>query len=57
MFIMSLTVRINRIGEDGKAYYKYEVRIPPDIIDDLGWKKRQKLKFKVERGKLIIQKK
>ena len=53
---MSLTKRINRVSEDGTTYHKYEIRIPPDIVKKLGWKHQQKLKFRIERGKLIIEK-
>jgi len=36
-------------------YYKWEIRIPPELIKELGWHPKEKLDFRVTHGsKLII---
>jgi len=47
----------SRIDRDiNRKYYRYDITIPNDDIEKLGWKTVRNLKSKVERGKLIIEK-
>jgi len=47
----------SRIDRDiNRKYYRYDLTIPNDDIEKLGWKNVKNLKSKVERGKLIIEK-
>jgi len=39
-----------------REYFRYDITIPTSAIRDLGWKNIKNLKYKVERGKLIIEK-
>jgi len=48
-----LSRRDKKTGYEG---YRYDVTIPTSAIKDLGWKNIKNLKYKVERGKLIIEK-
>ena len=47
----------SRIDRDiNRTYYRYDITVPNDDIEKLGWKNVRNLKSKVERGKLIIDK-
>ena len=47
----------SRIDRDiNRKYYRYDITIPNNDIEKLGWKTVKNLKSKVERGKLIIEK-
>ncbi len=47
----------SRIDKDiNRRYFRYDVTIPNDDIEKLGWKNVKNLKSRVERGKLIIEK-
>ncbi len=57
MLDVKLKKVVSRIDKDiNRKYYRYDVTIPNDDIEDLGWKNVRNLKSKVERGKLIIEK-
>lgn len=57
MLDVKLKKVVSRIDKDiNRKYYRYDVTIPNDDIEDLGWKNVKFLKSKVERGKLIIEK-
>lgn len=40
---------------EGKDYFKWVVTIPPDEIEELGWKEGMELKQKREGKKLVIE--
>lgn len=40
----------------GHDYSKYSVNIPTETVKELGWKDSVELKFRVIRGKLIVEK-
>jgi len=47
----------SRFDKDiNRRYYRYDITIPNEDIQKLGWKNVKNLKLKVERGKLIIEK-
>ena len=46
----------NRPKKDGKFFISYVVSVPPDLVNELGWKKGQELKAKSEGKKLVIEK-
>jgi len=48
-----LTRRDKKTGYEG---YRYDVTIPTSAIDELGWKTVKNLKYKIERGKITIEK-
>lgn len=50
---MRLQKHLNRKVED-KEYAKYVVVIPPEHIEELGWKEGQELKPEVKGKKLLI---
>jgi len=57
MLDVKLKKVVSRIDKDiNRKYYRYDVTIPNDDIESLGWKNVKHLKSKVERGKLIIEK-
>lgn len=57
MLDVKLKKVVSRIDKDiNRKYYRYDVTIPNDDIEDLGWKNVRNLKSKLERGKLIIEK-
>ena len=57
MLDMKLKKVASRIDRDiNRKYYRYDLTIPNDDIEKLGWKNVKNLKSKVERGKLIIEK-
>jgi len=57
MQVVKLKKVLSRRDKDIKReYFRYDVTIPTSAIRDLGWKNIKNLKYKVERGKLIIEK-
>jgi len=47
----------SRIDRDiNRKYYRYDLTIPNNDIETLGWKNVRNLKSKVVKGKLIIEK-
>ncbi|MCE2507151.1 MAG: hypothetical protein J4F36_11950 [Nitrosopumilaceae archaeon] len=41
----------------GKQYFKWEIRITPNMIKELGWDEGEKLEFYVIRKNLVVKKK
>lgn len=57
MQIVKLKKVLSRRDKDlNREYSRYDITIPNEVIDMLGWKIVKNLKYKVERGKLIIEK-
>ena len=50
---MILQKRFNRIV-NGKQYDKWVVEFPPSMIEQLGWKAKQKLEAKIVNGKIQV---
>lgn len=39
----------------GKEYPKWVIVLPPEVVNDLGWKEGQDLSAAVERGSLLLR--
>ncbi len=54
---MKLKKPINRVSkETGKIFYRYDVTLPPAVIDELDWKEGAELKAKAAtiQGKKVM---
>ena len=51
---MQLQERLNRKTLDGKIFNKFEITLPRETVEALGWKKGDKLEYSTDRHKLII---
>ena len=40
----------------GKAYYKYKINIPEEILDEAGFKEGDELKTEVKKGEVRLRK-
>lgn len=38
------------------SYYKYRINIPPEFVNELGWKKSEDLRVTIKNHKLVIEK-
>ena len=57
MQVVKLKKVLSRRDKDLKReYFRYDVTIPSPAIVKLGWKNVKNLKYKIERGKIIIEK-
>ncbi|MCE2507440.1 MAG: hypothetical protein J4F36_13450 [Nitrosopumilaceae archaeon] len=55
---MKLKQNLNRKDKNtGKEFFRWDVTINPELIEELGWKKGNELTGKISGSKLIIQKK
>ena len=52
---MQLIKRVNRIVAD-KEYAKYELVIPPPVVQELGWSAGEPLEYEVRNEALTIRK-
>jgi antitoxin component of MazEF toxin-antitoxin module len=46
---------IRKLQRTGRAGMSYMVTLPKDMIDELGWRERQKVTVKKDGNKLIIE--
>jgi len=54
---MKLKKHLNRKDKNtGKEFFRWDITIGPELIDELGWKKGNDLKGKVSGKTLIIKK-
>jgi len=44
-------------GRKGKEYWRYFVVIPKALVDALGWKKRDEVEFRLEKGRVVLKRK
>ena len=57
MQVVKLKKVLSRRDKDIKReYFRYDVTIPNEVIDELGWKNVKNLKSEVKGKKLIIEK-
>lgn len=55
---MKLKQNLNRKDKNtGKEFFRWDITIDPEFVDELEWKKGNDLKGKVSGKKLIIEKK
>lgn len=52
---MKLQRVLVRKNKDGKPFYKWQVTLPPAVIEGLGWEAGEVLDAVVDRGRLIIR--
>ena len=46
---LELKEQVNRISKKtGEPFYRYHISVNPKLVEDLGWKPKQKLKARVE---------
>ncbi len=45
-----------RRRSSGLGYYSYEITLPKEFIEKLGWQQGDKLLLKLENNKIIIEK-
>jgi len=55
---MLLKKVLNRKDKNtGKEFYRWDITLDPNIVDSLGWKKGDKLEYKIQRNLLTIRRK
>ena len=57
MQVVKLKKVLSRRDKDIKReYFRYDVTIPNEVIDELGWKNVKNLKSEIKGKKLVIEK-
>jgi len=55
---MQLKKHLNRKNKDtGQEFYRYDITINPELVDQLGWKNGDELNAKIKGKELRIRKK